>query len=97
MPPAQPNKPAVLGSGTRVTAGLLIALATIFIGLGGWTVYLAYQAGTVLTEINGRLAVIYSREDLSAGMVGETIDGIIGYTPDTATALMTRIILYVAK
>lgn len=48
-------------------------------------------------EQNGRLAVIYSREDLSAGMVGETMDGIIGYTPDTATALMTRIIQYAAK
>jgi hypothetical protein len=48
-------------------------------------------------EQNGRLAVIYSREDLSAGLVGETMDGIIGYTPDTATALMTRIVLYASK
>jgi hypothetical protein len=48
-------------------------------------------------EQNGRLAVIYSREDLSAALVGERMDGIIGYTPDTATALMTRIVLYAAK
>ncbi|HTL29409.1 MAG TPA: DUF4159 domain-containing protein [Tepidisphaeraceae bacterium] len=48
-------------------------------------------------EQNGRLAIIYSREDLSAALVGESMDGIIGYTPDTATALMTRIILYTAK
>jgi len=45
--------------------------------------------------INGRLAVIYSREDLSVGMVGQAVDGIVGYSPATATALMTRIINYI--
>jgi len=44
-------------------------------------------------RINGRLAVIYSREDLSAGLVGEPMDGITGYTPATATELMTDVIL----
>jgi hypothetical protein len=34
-----------------------------------------------------------SREDLSAGLVGEQIDGIVGYTPDTATDIMRNIIL----
>ena len=48
-------------------------------------------------EINGRLAVIYSREDLSAGLVGQAVDGIIGYDPATATALMARILLHVTK
>lgn len=44
--------------------------------------------------IGNRVAVIYSREDLSAGLVGQPIAGIVGYTPETATALMARILLY---
>ena len=45
--------------------------------------------------LDGRLAVIYSREDLSVGLVGQAVDGINGYSPDTATNLMTRIINFV--
>jgi len=45
--------------------------------------------------INNRLAVIYSREDLSVGLVGQEIDGIVGYTPEVSTALMTRILNFV--
>jgi hypothetical protein len=45
---------------------------------------------------NGRVAVFYSREDLSAGLVGQPVDGIIGYTPATATAIMRNILLYAA-
>ena len=44
--------------------------------------------------IHNRLAVIYSKEDLSAGLVGESVDGIVGYDPPTATALMANIILF---
>ncbi len=44
-------------------------------------------------KIGGRLAIIYSREDLSAGLVGEPVDGIMGYSPASATELMTHIIL----
>ncbi len=40
-----------------------------------------------------RLAIIYSREDLSAGLTGAPVDGVVGYEPDTATDLMRRIIL----
>ncbi len=43
---------------------------------------------------NQRLAVIFSREDLSAGLVGQPIDGIYGYTTDSATALMRNAILF---
>jgi hypothetical protein len=42
--------------------------------------------------VDGRLAVIYSREDLSVGLVGQPVDGIIGYSPPTATRLMANII-----
>jgi Domain of unknown function (DUF4159) len=45
----------------------------------------------------GRLAVFFSREDLSAGMVGESVDGITGYSPDSATAIMRNILLYAGK
>jgi hypothetical protein len=48
-------------------------------------------------KIGGRLAVIYSREDLSAGLVGEPVDGIKGYAPATASQLMTDIILANSK
>ena len=45
-------------------------------------------------ERGGRIAVFYSREDLTAGMVGEPVDGIAGYSPESATALMRNIVLY---
>jgi len=41
-------------------------------------------------EIKGRPAVFISREDLSVGLVGQTVDGIVGYSPATATDLMSR-------
>jgi hypothetical protein len=47
-------------------------------------------------EINHRLAVFVSSEDLSCGMVGMPIDGIYGYEPDSATALMTKLVLFSA-
>jgi hypothetical protein len=45
-------------------------------------------------RMNGRLAVIFSREDLSVGLIGQPVDGIVGYDPDTATTLMSRVILF---
>jgi hypothetical protein len=42
----------------------------------------------------GRAAVLFSREDLSAGLVGEPVEGIVGYEPRTSTAIVRRIILY---
>ena len=41
-----------------------------------------------------RVDVFYSRMDISAGLVGEPVDGIVGYDPPTATRLMTDMILY---
>ena len=38
--------------------------------------------------------MFYSREDLSGGLVGEPVDGIVGYDPATATAIMRNILLY---
>jgi hypothetical protein len=45
-------------------------------------------------KIKDRVAVIYSKEDLSGGLVGQPVDGIVGYEPATAGELMSRIILY---
>jgi hypothetical protein len=42
--------------------------------------------------IDGRLAILFSREDLSVGLVGQPVDGIVGYTPATATRLMANIL-----
>jgi hypothetical protein len=42
----------------------------------------------------GRVAVFFSREDLSAGLVGQPVDGIIGYEPRSATEVMRRILAY---
>jgi hypothetical protein len=41
----------------------------------------------------GRNAVYYSRYDLSAGLVGEPVDGIVGYDPDSSSEIMSGIIL----
>ncbi len=45
-------------------------------------------------DVGGRTAVYYSREDLSGGLVGEDVDGIVGYDPATATDIMAGILLH---
>jgi hypothetical protein len=45
-------------------------------------------------SIGNRVAVFFSRDDLSAGIVGEPVDGVVGYSPETATAIMRNILLY---
>jgi hypothetical protein len=44
--------------------------------------------------IGDRPAVFFSREDLSAGLVGQPVDGLIGYDPTTATDIMRNLILF---
>jgi hypothetical protein len=44
--------------------------------------------------VGNRVVVFFSREDLSAGLVGQPVDGILGYDPRSSTAIMRRIILY---
>jgi hypothetical protein len=43
--------------------------------------------------LNSRLCVYFSAEDISVGLGGEPIDGIVGYQPSVATKLMERMIL----
>jgi hypothetical protein len=47
-------------------------------------------------EIDGRVGVVFSREDLSTGMVGQSVDGVLGYSAGTATDLMSAVVLSVA-
>ncbi len=47
--------------------------------------------------VDGRPAVYYSRVDLSAGLVGEPVDGVIGYDPATATAIVRHVLLSAMK
>lgn len=46
--------------------------------------------------IQGRPAVLYSREDLTTGMIGNEVDGIIGYSPEVATRIVQQVLTYVA-
>lgn len=48
-------------------------------------------------ERGGRLAVVWSPEDLSVGLVGMPVAGVIGYAPDTATALVARVVRAAGK
>jgi hypothetical protein len=42
--------------------------------------------------LKGRVAVYYSPQDITEGLVGQPVDGIDGYTPDTAAKLMQNIL-----
>ena len=55
--------------------------------------HIASRHGSPRCYLNGRDAVYFSAEDLSVGLVGQNVDGIVGYQPDLATTLMERMIL----
>ena len=44
-------------------------------------------------EQNRHTVCFFSREDLSAGLVGEPIDGVVGYVPDSATSIVRNIVI----
>jgi hypothetical protein len=44
-------------------------------------------------DVGGRTVILYSPEDLSVGIVGQAVDGIVGYTPASATAVMKSLVL----
>jgi len=44
-------------------------------------------------KFRGKWAIVFSAEDLSTGLVGQQVDGIVGYTPATATEIMRRLVL----
>lgn len=45
-------------------------------------------------DVNGRLAVIFSREDLSHALLDQPVWGVHGYAPSTAATLLRNILLY---
>ena len=45
----------------------------------------------------GKGRIFLSQEDLSVGLVGQPVDGIYGYEPKTATAIVANIILSAGK
>ncbi|MGA2501402.1 MAG: DUF4159 domain-containing protein [Tepidisphaeraceae bacterium] len=47
-------------------------------------------------DVNKRTAIIFSAEDLSTGLVGQPVDGILGYVPASASQLMSYALLYAA-
>jgi hypothetical protein len=47
--------------------------------------------------INNRPAIYFSPEDLSVGLVGQPIDGIFGYTSQSATAICRAVVLSAAN
>ncbi len=47
-----------------------------------------------LTTGGERVSVFYSPEDITVGLVGMPIDGIVGYTPAVATQLIENMLIY---
>jgi hypothetical protein len=47
-------------------------------------------------SVGGRDAIFYSDLDLSVGLVGQPVDGIIGYAPASATAIVRSLLLFAA-
>jgi hypothetical protein len=47
-------------------------------------------------RVGDHLGIVFSREDLSAGLVGESVGGVVGYTPGVATQLMRHVLLRAA-
>jgi hypothetical protein len=47
--------------------------------------------------IKDRPAILFSPEDLSVGLVGQPIDGIFGYSPQSAAAIVRAVLLSAAK
>jgi hypothetical protein len=68
-----------------------------------WRTFAKAQLGSLkggrlrTMKIKDRIAVIYSAEDLSVGMVGQPVDGISGYEPKTATALVENALMLATK
>lgn len=46
------------------------------------------------SKVGSRYGLIYSGDDLSAGLVGNEVDGVRGYTPKAATEIMIRLLRY---
>jgi hypothetical protein len=91
--------------GAQVAAELRSPLPVenpLFKGLDGKDLYRAYaksRLGSTKSprlrgaKVGGKMAIFYSPEDLSTGMVGQEVDGVVGYTPEVATELVERMLV----
>lgn len=48
-------------------------------------------------QVGGRTAIYFSGEDLSTGLVGQPVDGIVGYDPESASEMMSAMLLEAGK
>jgi hypothetical protein len=48
-------------------------------------------------KINGHWAVLLSRQDISNALVGRDVDGVVGYTPESATAFVVNLVKQVGN
>jgi len=48
-------------------------------------------------KLDGRVAVVFSPQDLTAGLMGYPCAGCVGYVPDSAFALVRNVALYAAQ
>jgi Domain of unknown function (DUF4159)/Prenyltransferase and squalene oxidase repeat len=48
-------------------------------------------------EVNGKVVAIDSSEDLSAGLVGYNIDGIVGYSPGSSEAIVRNVVMWAGE
>ncbi len=48
-------------------------------------------------KISGRWAVLFSRQDISNALVGRDVDGVAGYVPESATALVSQLVKQLGK
>ncbi|MEZ0265031.1 MAG: DUF4159 domain-containing protein [Phycisphaerae bacterium] len=55
---------------------------------------LARSPGRIMAApVEGKPGVVFSREDLSVGLVGQHVDGVYGYSPVAATAIVERLLM----
>jgi hypothetical protein len=48
-------------------------------------------------DVGGRTAVLFSAEDLAAGLVGQQVDGVVGYAPTTAVSIAEHVVAYAGR
>jgi hypothetical protein len=109
---AERELPAIFGAGTIDSMGSILPPDSPVYTIEGSKIesfrYRPFMRGKLTGKLNApevrgieqgkdrRIAVFYSPLDLTAGLVGQPVDGIFGYEAETATNIMRNIVLYSA-
>jgi hypothetical protein len=109
---AEKELPATFGAGSIEEMGSILSPQKPVFAIDGSKIqsfnYRAFTRAKLTGQLNvpgvrgvpegkdQRIAVFYSPLDLSAGLVGQPVDGIFGYAPRTATEIVRNIVLYAA-